>query len=183
MKRWSVSAMMLVLLAALRASPSTASAQVTGTPPATPEAGATASVFLTIANSGCLPDQLTGAESDVAERVEIHETVKDGDVEEMRPLADGLTIPAGKTIRLEPGGDHLMLVGLREELAAGSSILLTLTFDFAGDLWVTATVRDGNGPAAEMTPPAPVEVGTIRVSDVWIEIAPEASGTPTAAGS
>ena len=58
----------------------------------------------------------------------------------MQPV-DGITIPAGKTVTLEPGGYHIMLEDLPADLAAGSQIRLVLTFEQCGPLNVTAEVR------------------------------------------
>ena len=179
MKRLPIGLILLVLLASHRTGSPPVSAQESGTPGATP-AAATTAVYLIIANDGCMPDQLVGATTDVADAVEIHETAKEDGAVVMRPLPDGLTILAGSTAKLEPGGDHLMLIGLREDLVAGNSFLLSLTFLFAGDVSVPVTVRDGSAPAAAVTPPAPVAIGTIRVADAWTPAAASPSGTPAA---
>jgi copper(I)-binding protein len=162
------------------AGPSTLRAQETATPAATPPPEATAPVYLTIANSGCMPDQLIEATTDVAERVEIDETVKGDDTVETRPLPDGITLLAGRTTTLEPGGDHLLLIGLREELVAGDSFLLTLSFLYTGDVSVPVTVRDDDEPAANETPAAPVSIGTIKVTGAWTLVTGSPSGTPVA---
>jgi copper(I)-binding protein len=183
MMRTTVGCVLAVLIGAILASPPTVHAQEIGTPAATPAAGATAAVYLTIANSGCMPDQLIGSTTDVADRVEIHETAKDGDTVAMRPRPDGVTIPAGGTATLAPGGDHLMLIGLREDLVAGDSFLLTLTFEFIGDVSVPVTVRGDVAPPAEETPPVPVSIGTIRVAGAWTQATVGPSGTPAASDS
>jgi periplasmic copper chaperone A len=58
----------------------------------------------------------------------------------MQPVAR-VEIPAGGSLRLEPGGYHLMLVGLRKDLSAGDTIELSLRFEKAGEVTVTAQVR------------------------------------------
>lgn len=60
----------------------------------------------------------------------------------MQPV-DRIEIPAGGTVRLEPGGYHLMLMDLTEMPAVGSTVELTLTFETAGDVVVQAEVRAG----------------------------------------
>jgi copper(I)-binding protein len=100
------------------------------TPPKAPTAGG----FLTIENSGAEPDRLTGAASPIADRVEIHEmTTKDGTMI-MRPVETGVEIPAGQTVALAPGGFHIMFIGLKETLAEGGKVPVTLTFEKAGSI-------------------------------------------------
>ena len=74
-----------------------------------------------------------------------------GMVMKMRPIT-GLDIPAGQPVTLQPGGDHLMLMGLNQPLHEGQSFPLTLDFEKAGPRTVTVTVEKagarGPGPAA-----------------------------------
>lgn len=73
------------------------------------------------------PLVLVGATSPVAASTEIHEMKMDGDVMRMRALPS-LELPAGKTVKLKPGGLHVMFIGLKAPLAVNSSVPLTLTF-------------------------------------------------------
>src|SRR5690606_18465483 len=66
--------------------------------------------FLTIHNRGSADDRLVTVRTDAAERVEIHETRREGDMVRMRALPDGLPLPAGDTVELRPGGYHLMFI-------------------------------------------------------------------------
>ncbi len=113
------------------------------TPPHAPVGGG----FLTITNGGDEDDRLIAASTPVAGRVEIHEMKMDGDVMRMRPLVDGLPIPAGQTVVLEPGGYHLMLMDLTDALTEGDTFELSLTFEKAGEVTVTVDVgpRDMRG--------------------------------------
>ncbi len=107
-------------------------------------AGATGVVYLTVTNTGA-PDTLTGVASPVAASAGLHETIDDHGVMKMRPVASLPVVP-GKPVRLAPGGYHIMLMGLKRALVAGTSFPLTLTFTKAGTVAVTATVR-GAGTA------------------------------------
>ncbi len=69
---------------------------------------------------------LVGVASPVAARAELHTMTMDGGVMKMRPL-DKLDLPAGKTVNLEPGGHHVMLIDIKRELKAGERVPLTLT--------------------------------------------------------
>jgi periplasmic copper chaperone A len=77
--------------------------------------------------------QLVGVSSPVAGVGEVHEMKMDGDVMTMRALPAGLTLPAGKTVELKPGGMHIMLMDLKQALPRGSTVPMTLLFkDKAG---------------------------------------------------
>lgn len=69
---------------------------------------------------------LLGVSTPVAGRAEVHEMKMDGDVMRMRPLAQGLELPAGTVVQLQPGGYHLMLMDLKVPLQKDSTIPLTL---------------------------------------------------------
>lgn len=103
---------------------------------ATPPAAKVAGVFMTFTNEGGTADRLIGGSSPVAEKVEIHTMeVVDG-IMKMRPLADGLEVPAGAKVELVPGSFHVMLIGLKQPIAEGDMVPLTLTFEKGGDIEV-----------------------------------------------
>jgi len=108
----------------------------------TPEAavGMTTAAFLNIKNSGTENDRLLRIETDLAQAVEIHLSEIQNDVMTMRPVA-GIDIPAGETVELKPGGYHIMLIRLQQELKPGEIYPLTLVFEKAGTLIVEAEVR------------------------------------------
>jgi copper(I)-binding protein len=85
-------------------------------------------------------DRLTGASSPVCDHVEIHSMTEDNGVMKMRKQ-DGLNLPAGQVVALSPTGYHLMLIGLKEPLKAGQQFPLTLTFEKAGKVDTTVTVK------------------------------------------
>lgn len=92
--------------------------------------------FMTITNTGAEDDRLISASSSVAGHMEVHEMAMEGDVMKMRELADGLPIPAGKTVELKPGGFHIMFMELQEPLVEGETVAVTLTFERAGEVEV-----------------------------------------------
>lgn len=107
--------------------------------PAAP-AGGTSALFLEV-TGGAEPDTLLGALFDGAERVELHESVeRAGGLRGMRAV-DALPVAPGQTVALQPGGYHVMLIGLRETLEAGDSLEVALRFARAGGLAVRAGVR------------------------------------------
>jgi copper(I)-binding protein len=99
--------------------------------------------YLEISNPGNQADALIGASSPAAASVEIHETTTDASgMTGMHPV-DRIDVPAGGEVRLEPGGFHLMLMGLDQPLKAGDTIKLDLKFEKAGTITVDAAVREG----------------------------------------
>ena len=103
-------------------------------------ATANGAVYATIRNQGPSDDVLVSATSSVAEKVELHEVKNEAGVMAMRPI-DKLAVPAGGVVEMKPGGYHIMLLGLRRELNPGDSVPVTLTFQKAAPVTVTATVR------------------------------------------
>ncbi|MGV0850477.1 copper chaperone PCu(A)C [Mycolicibacterium phlei] len=112
-----------------------------------------AAVFGSIANTGAREVRIVGGSSPQAGTVEIHEVVADGSgAKTMRQKDGGLTIPAGETRELIPGGDHLMLMDLTEPLLPGADVEVTLRFGDGSTLPVTAQVRDFAGGNEEYAP-------------------------------
>ncbi len=86
-------------------------------------------------------DRLVAAESPAGQRVEIHTMTMDGGVMRMRELEDGLPLPAGETVALKPGAEHLMLIAPATALDEGGELSLTLNFEKAPPATVTAQIR------------------------------------------
>ena len=97
---------------------------------------------------GAVADKLLSASSEVAGRVELHSMTMDGNVMRMRQV-DGIDIPAGKTVELQPGGLHMMFMDLKAPLNSGSSFPLTLRFEKAGELKLAVKVQTGPAVAAQ----------------------------------
>ena len=113
-------------------------------------ANGTGAGFLTIRNAGSQADRLVSASSPAARTVELHTHIRDGEVMRMRPVAGGIVVPAGQTVTLQPGGLHVMLIGLTEALRQGGEVPLTLRFEKAGEAQVMLHVlgAGARGPAA-----------------------------------
>ena len=97
-------------------------------------------VFMKISTNGNIPDRLIGAESPDAETVQIHGHTMVNDVMRMRPV-EGVDIPAEGQAILEPGGFHIMLVGLKAPLFEETVIPLTLEFEKAGKVEIEAVIE------------------------------------------
>jgi len=108
---------------------------------ATPGGAKIAGGFLTIENKGAAPDRLIGGSGDFAGKVEIHEMAMNNGVMTMRPLDKGLVIEPGKTVKLAPGGYHLMMTDLKNPLKQGEKLPVTLQFEKAGKVAVTLDVE------------------------------------------
>ena len=98
-------------------------------------------MFGMLENTGSSDIVLTGGESDVATMVEIHEVV-DG---QMQKIAGGLTIPAGSMAMLEPGGNHVMLMGLTSSILVGENVSVTLSFADGSSKIVSGVVKTAAG--------------------------------------
>ena len=116
---------------------------------ATPKGAKTGAGYLTIENKGSTPDRLIGGSADVAGKVEIHEMAMSKGVMKMRPLETGLVIEPGKTVKLAPGGYHVMLMDLKSQLKQGDKLPITLEFEKAGKVTVSFDVGGvgAQGPA------------------------------------
>lgn len=138
-------------------------ADTLGTPVPSTEFASAVTVALTIHNDGSESDRLLGGKTPVAAGVEVHQTRLVNGRREMDLLPDGLEIPPESTLLLEPGSNHVMLVGLRQDLIQGRVFPLTLIFSRAGELTVTARVRR-KVDAAGITPLPPVVGGDLSIS-------------------
>lgn len=117
----------------------------------TPSGAKVAGGYLTIENKGASADRLVSGSGDVAGRVEIHEMAMDNGVMTMRPLDKGLVVDPGKTVKLAPGGYHLMLMDLKNPLKQGDKVPLTLQFEKAGKVNVSLDVQGvgAKGPGGD----------------------------------
>lgn len=109
---------------------------------ATPPGALSAGGYLTITNTGSEDETLIGGTASFAEATQIHEMKMVDDVMKMRHLEPGLTIRAGETMELAPGGFHIMFTQLTQSLKDGQSLSASLTFGNAGELPVTFEVID-----------------------------------------
>ncbi len=103
--------------------------------------GANSAAYMVIRNTGSEADKLIAASTDAAKTVELHTVIEEGGMMRMRQVEGGIDIPANGQVELKPGGFHVMLIGLTRDLNAGDKVELTLTFEKAGEIPVTAEVR------------------------------------------
>lgn len=123
-------------LALLGSTPATASDVAVGQAwsRATPKGAKVAGGYLTIENHGAEPDRLLSASSPAAAKLEIHQMIMQDGIMAMRPLHDGLAIPADAMVTLAPGGDHIMFVGLTAPFEEGQRLPVSLNFARSGKI-------------------------------------------------
>lgn len=115
----------------------------------TPQGAKVAAGYLKITNNGSEADRLVSVTGEISKRGEIHEMlVDDKGVMTMRPLADGLEIPAGGVVELKPSSYHVMFMDLTDSKKKGERFAGTLTFEKAGTVDVEFAV-DAIGGASE----------------------------------
>lgn len=124
-----------------------------GHPYATPSIPGTtngAAYFANLENKGDVPDRLIRAVTPVAQSVEMHTMAVDAQgVMRMREV-DGIALAPKAKILMKPGaGLHLMLIGLKAPLKAGTTFPMTLEFEHAGRVDVTVNVQAPKAGAAD----------------------------------
>jgi copper(I)-binding protein len=98
--------------------------------------------YMVIRNRGAQDDALIAVHADIADSVEIHQTMQmEGDVMGMQPV-ESIPIPARDSAVLEPGGYHAMFINMRAGVEPGQTVSITLVFQNAGEVQVQAEVRE-----------------------------------------
>lgn len=88
--------------------------------------------YMRLHNAGAQDVTITAAHSKQAEQVEIHDHIHEDGIMRMRRM-ESLTIPAGQSVALEPGGKHLMLMGMTPDAQPGSALLVYLELAESGE--------------------------------------------------
>jgi len=104
-------------------------------------AGENSAAYMVINNATDQDEVLLNAASDVAEAVELHMSKMDDQGVMMMQQQENIPIAKGTTVELKQGGLHIMLIGLKQDLVAGESIQLTLTFQNTGDITLELPVH------------------------------------------
>jgi len=115
---------------------------------ATPGRAPNGAAYFTLANTGKDADRLISASTPAAARAELHTHVHSGTVMEMRPV-EAIEVKPGERVTLQPGGLHVMLMGLKAPLKEGERMPLTLRFARGGEVTVDVPVgkAGASGPA------------------------------------
>jgi periplasmic copper chaperone A len=111
----------------------------------TPPSAKLGAGYLTVVSSGAA-DRLVGAASPAAARVEMHVTLRDGEVMRMREVK-AFDLPAKGRLELKPAGAHLMFVDLKRPFKQGDKVPVTLKFEKAGEVKIDLLVGRQPAPA------------------------------------
>jgi len=104
-----------------------------------PAVSVNGAAYMTFMNKGDSPDRLLSVSTPAARKAEIHNHIMEGGMMKMRPVGS-LDITPGDGTVLQPGGLHVMLMGLTEPLVEGQSFPLTLNFERAGSIEVKVMI-------------------------------------------
>lgn len=97
--------------------------------------------FFVIKNNSDKDIAITSANSDIAEKNELHTHIKENKMMKMMKI-EKLVVPAKSSLELKSGGDHIMLMGLKKELKAGDEINLELSFSDGDKKKIKVPVKD-----------------------------------------
>ena len=97
--------------------------------------------FFVIKNNSDKDIAITGANSDAAQKNELHTHIKENKMMKMMKI-EKLVVPAKSSLELKSGGDHVMLMGLKKELKAGDEINLELSFSDGDKKSIKVPVKD-----------------------------------------
>ena len=97
--------------------------------------------FFVIKNNSDKDIAITSANSDIAEKNELHTHIKENKMMKMMKI-EKLVVPAKSSLELKSGGDHVMLMGLKKELKAGDEISLELSFSDGDKKSIKVPVKD-----------------------------------------
>lgn len=105
-------------------------------------AGGNTAVYFVIDNPLAEADTLHGAACDAAMMTEVHMTETDASGNSMMKHQEAVPVPAGEKVEFKPGGLHVMLMNLKDNLEPGQTLPVTLQFESAGDVQIEAVVRE-----------------------------------------
>jgi periplasmic copper chaperone A len=128
---------------------------------ATPKGASVGGAYMTITNKGPETDRLISISSPIADQSEVHQMAMDKGVMSMRPVLGGLEIKPGQTVELKPQSFHLMLMGLKQPLAAGERVKATLEFAKAGKVDVEYVVESMGAQGPSAAAPAAMDHGAM----------------------
>jgi hypothetical protein len=97
-------------------------------------------LYFTLENNGSEADTLYAVETDIAKMVQIHETYSNGDVTGMREIGK-IIIKPESSVKLEPGGMHIMVMRLKRDINKGDEIEFILHFRKAGEISIIAKAK------------------------------------------
>lgn len=106
------------------------------------KAGTTSAIYFVVENPSGQADAMLSVKCDAAMMAEMHMTKTDASGKSSMMKQESVPVPANGQAKFEPGGLHIMLMNLKQDLTAGQKLSFTLTFEKAGEVQVEATVRE-----------------------------------------
>lgn len=106
-------------------------------------------VYGTVTNTGDTDVTITGVSTELTDTAELHEIIEEDGLMSMREREAGFVVPAGGTFTFEPGGPHVMLLGIDADTYPTDAVDVTFTFDAGDPTFVTAEVRKIEGDAMD----------------------------------
>jgi hypothetical protein len=108
---------------------------------AVPPNATTTAAYMVLENKSGQDDQLIGARSPIAKKLELHNVRKEGEMMQMYPVKH-IDVPTHGSTTLQPGGLHIMLIDLKAVPKAGEEVSLILAFQHAGDVELKVPVKE-----------------------------------------
>jgi copper(I)-binding protein len=115
---------------------SVSDAYVRAVPPGQPNSAS----FMEITNGSSTDHALVGGSSPAAEVLELHTHTMEGGMMRMRQI-EKIDLPAGQSVKLQPGGLHVMLIGLKQNLVPDENVPITLKYEDGSEVTIEAPVR------------------------------------------
>jgi copper(I)-binding protein len=110
------------------------------------KSGGVSAAYMTLANTGAADKLVSASVPDYSMMVEVHQTKMDASgMMQMMPVVGGLDVPANGSVELKPGGYHVMIMGLKQDMVAGKTIKVTLKFQSGKELTLDVPVKDSTG--------------------------------------
>jgi len=134
--RYALAGLLMIIMSAAQAEVSVLEAWSRATPPGHPAGGA----YFRLVNDSDRGDRVVGVRTDRAPRVELHRTIEEGGNARMVHTPE-IPVAANSELIFEPGGRHVMLMGLTEALTEGETYEIVLELERAGEIPVTVEVR------------------------------------------
>jgi len=114
---------------------------------AMPPSAPTGAIYFVLENRGEQERHLVAAQTPRADKAELHIHVHEGDMMKMQQV-ESVTLPAAAKVEFKPGGNHVMLFGLKQPLVAGESFPVTLQFENGDELTTEVSIED-EAPATD----------------------------------
>ncbi|MBI5953014.1 MAG: copper chaperone PCu(A)C [Chloroflexi bacterium] len=134
--------LLIALIALAACSPASGTLTVTDAWARNARAGENGAAYFVIENGTSADDTLLGVRSDIASATEVHMSMADANGVMSMNMQESVSVPANGRIEFKPGGLHVMLIGLTQDLNFGDTITLTLNFERAGEITLQVEVKE-----------------------------------------